>query len=167
MKVEIGESIIYSWLRHIKKCEVAQTNWKISPTWVIKPLPGELLNSIPQTFGTDIFKRSVNIDQVIKQAEIDVFGYSFSENKIYAIDVAFHENGLSYGNAEETIKRVRKKILRSALVILGCFGKIESEIIFSSPKINKDRINGIRLAIQEIDDFLGPFNILCHHPTGA
>ena len=30
MKIEIGESLIYSWLRHAKGCQIVQTNWKPS-----------------------------------------------------------------------------------------------------------------------------------------
>jgi len=31
MKIEMGESLLYSWLRHVKECQIAQTNWKVSP----------------------------------------------------------------------------------------------------------------------------------------
>ena len=33
MKIEIGESLIYSFLRHVKKCLITQTNWKPSGHW--------------------------------------------------------------------------------------------------------------------------------------
>ena len=36
MKIEIGESLIFSWLRHVMGCPIAQTNWKPSPTWPIR-----------------------------------------------------------------------------------------------------------------------------------
>lgn len=36
MKIEMGESLFYSWLRHVKECQMVQTNWKISPKWEIK-----------------------------------------------------------------------------------------------------------------------------------
>ena len=32
MKIEIGESLIYSWLRHEKQCQLVQTNWKVLTT---------------------------------------------------------------------------------------------------------------------------------------
>lgn len=31
MKIEICEQMVQSWLQHIKKCQVVQTNWMISP----------------------------------------------------------------------------------------------------------------------------------------
>ena len=30
MKIEMGESLIYSWLRHEKHCQLTQKNWKAS-----------------------------------------------------------------------------------------------------------------------------------------
>jgi len=35
MKIEMGESLFYSWLRHVKECQVVQMNWKPSPSWQI------------------------------------------------------------------------------------------------------------------------------------
>ena len=30
MKIEIGESLCYSYLRHVKRCWLVQSNWKVS-----------------------------------------------------------------------------------------------------------------------------------------
>jgi hypothetical protein len=35
MKIEIGESLVYSYLKHIEGCRVVQTNWKTSGLWAI------------------------------------------------------------------------------------------------------------------------------------
>ena len=36
MKIEMGESLFYSWLRHVKECQLVQTNWKVSPKWTLR-----------------------------------------------------------------------------------------------------------------------------------
>lgn len=36
MKIEMGESLFYSWLRHVKECQIVQTNWKVSPQWQLQ-----------------------------------------------------------------------------------------------------------------------------------
>lgn len=33
MKIEMGESLALSWLRHVKKCSIVQANWKPSFEW--------------------------------------------------------------------------------------------------------------------------------------
>ena len=33
MKIEIGESLALSYLKHVKKCVLYQNNWKISSKW--------------------------------------------------------------------------------------------------------------------------------------
>ena len=34
MKIDIGESLVYSYLRHVKNCTIVQTNWKPSGNWI-------------------------------------------------------------------------------------------------------------------------------------
>ena len=33
MKLEVGESLGYSYLRHVQRCWLVQTNWKASEHW--------------------------------------------------------------------------------------------------------------------------------------
>jgi hypothetical protein len=144
MKIEIGESLLLSWLKHIKECQLVQTNWKASYKWELKNK--EILEQLMKTsnelfsqkYGYDIYKGNRSLDQLISQAEIDVMGISYEENQnhIYAIDVAFHEAGLNYGSKDETVTRVIKKCLRTAMCIYGYFGFNTGTIIFTSPKIN-------------------------------
>lgn len=144
MKIEIGESLLLSWLKHIKECQLVQTNWKASNKW--EPKNKETLEQLMQTskdlfsqkYGYDIYKGNKSIDQLIGQAEIDVIGISFEENQnhLYAIDVAFHEAGLNYGSKDETVTRVIKKCLRTAMCVNGYFDINYGTIIFTSPKIN-------------------------------
>ena len=35
MKIEIGESLISSYLSHVEQCRIVQTNWKTSSNWVL------------------------------------------------------------------------------------------------------------------------------------
>ena len=39
MKIEMGESLAASWLKHCKGCTLVQTNWKPSPKWEEHNLP--------------------------------------------------------------------------------------------------------------------------------
>ena len=34
MEIEIGESLCLSYLKHVKKCVIYQTNWKLSSWWL-------------------------------------------------------------------------------------------------------------------------------------
>lgn len=119
MKIEMGESLMLSWLKHAKECKIVQLNWKPSDSWsTYNDIEvSNLLKILEQHFP--VFKKS-KLDQLIKQAEIDVLGLSLTEDKpyYYAIDVAYHESGLNYGSKEETIERISKKLLCSALALL-------------------------------------------------
>ncbi|RIJ48757.1 hypothetical protein D1614_09510 [Maribellus luteus] len=143
MKIEIGESLLLSWLRHAKSCQLVQTNWKPSvSSWkfeheeTIQQFMDESKQFFIDKHNLHIYKAN-SLEQLIQQAEIDVFGISYADDrqKIYAIDVAFHEAGLNYGSKELSTARVIKKCLRTAMCVYGYFGHKEGEIIFASPKI--------------------------------
>ncbi|HBG8116607.1 TPA: hypothetical protein P7Y83_003672, partial [Clostridioides difficile] len=126
MKIEMGESLLYSWLRHVKECQIVQTNWKVSSKWDLKNADKilEIMEKTKQYFeqkyGYPIYKNN-SLEQLIMQAEVDVLGISIDNgrNHIYAIDVAFHEAGLNYGSKNETVTRVIKKCIRTAMCIYG------------------------------------------------
>ena len=128
MKIEIGESLLLSWLRHTRGCQLVQMNWKPSvASWtlmnkeVIENLMHESRKYFKDKFGYEIYKKNTSFKQLIQQAEIDVMGVSYDgpSQYLYAVDVAFHESGLNYGSVEETVMRVVKKLLRTAMCIYG------------------------------------------------
>ena len=157
MKVEIGESLGYSFLRHVKQCWLVQANWKASERWdEHKLLSDEKLeqefSDMRQTFDPDgsVFGKTTSSSQLLKQSEIDVVGVGFGGD-IYAVEVAFHENGLQYGSTQETQKRVLKKMLR-AKFLLDAYRLTEGKqhIYFVSPKVHQ----GVKPGLEEIFDRL-------------
>lgn len=146
MKIEIGESLMLSWLRHAKNCQVVQLNWKPSTsTWdlfneiELEDLMAQTGEFFKLKHSIDIFKKNKSYVQLMRQGEIDALGISFKDAKIeeiYAIDIAFHEGGLNYGDTTETISRVIKKMIRTAMIIYGYFDLKTASIIFASPKVN-------------------------------
>lgn len=145
MKIEMGESLFYSWLRHVKECQIVQTNWTTSPQWTLKH-EDELSDIMTQTdelfrekYGYNIYKKNASLSQVLQQAECDVLGVSMQDGEIktYAIDVAFHRDGLIYGDRKTTVMKIINKCLRTAMCIYGYLDVKDAEIIFASPKIGK------------------------------
>ena len=142
MKIEMGESLIYSWLRHEKLCQLVQTNWKVSPFWElenhqdVEALFVICRNYFLERHSFDISK-GCSLEQFLKQAEIDGIGiaYSTEAQYIYAVDVAYHEGGLNYGKKDETIAKIAQKCIRTALCLYGYFSMSTGEVLFVSPKI--------------------------------
>lgn len=154
MKVEVGESLIYSFLRHEKKCLITQTNWKPSGNWDISQETQDLaiyeFDKINNHHAfSEIFKS--DLGQTIRQAEIDVLGIG-QNNHIYAFEVAFHENGLQYGSKIETRNRIFKKLLRGYITLKSYFPNHRHTIAFCSPKVNP-------ATEQQIKDY---FEVLIH-----
>ena len=146
MKIEMGESIILSWLRHAKNCQIVQLNWKPSVNrWTsyqdekVEIIINEIQELYKREFDLDIFKKNSSPMQIIQQGEIDALGIEIIDKEItsiYVVDVAFHENGLNYGSKEVTTAKVIKKMVRSAVTIMSYFDINNANILFTSPKIS-------------------------------
>ena len=161
MKIEMGESIFYSWLRHVKECQVVQTNWKVSPSCQLKN-EDKLCNLMNITdkffknkYNYEVFKNN-SLYQLLAQAELDTIGICISENgiEIHVVDVAFHENGLNYGSKVETVERVTKKIIRAAMCLIGHFNVFGGDVIFASPKINNSVMEILNPCINDLNELL-------------
>ena len=162
MEIEIGESLCLSYLKHVKKCVIYQTNWKLSSWWLQelgKKSPAEELYdelkkspSKEKTAATDFDVKDVltsDFSQFLKQAEIDVLGVD-KDGNVYAIDVAFHEGGLGYGKKVEARDCVMKKFVRSYMIMLGCFPRKKCTVIFASPKVDAAKQDLIMPALEEL-----------------
>ena len=84
MKIEIAESLIYSYLKNCEGCRIVQTNWRTSGRWIVTEYETErarqLFDKISSSeYFSGIFKNS-SFEQLIKQAEIDVLGINTAED---------------------------------------------------------------------------------------
>lgn len=158
MKIEMGESLIRTWIRHCMGCQMAELNWKPSPKW-----PAEITPELEQwfyegkaQFSEDVFKKTSEPAQFLGQAEIDVLGIRVSQGKvekIIAADIAFHTKGLQYGLKDATTARVIKKMFRTALTLERHFPGIPAKILFLSPKVTPSRESDINNAAQMLRTF--------------
>ena len=143
MKVEIGESLGYSFLRHVKQCWLVQTNWKASEHWPMRLDGGDLEREFddvranlesPGSAYRGTLKGTANGKQFLKQAEIDIIGVRLDGN-IHAVEVAFHEDGLHYSG--NTGNNVLKKMLRTMLILRAYHQEgTERHIYFASPVVS-------------------------------
>jgi hypothetical protein len=168
MKIEIGESLMYSWLRHVKNCQTVQLNWKPSNSWplyneklVIKIM--ETTNSyIKENFMLNIFRDNQTYTQLLKQGEIDVLGFELRYGRvteIYGIDTTFYENGLNEGNSDQIIETVMKKMVRMTMIMVGYFDLTKGKIICASPRVNHTIYNPLVYLINEVNQLYKNMNL--------
>jgi len=160
MKIEMGESLFYSWLRHVKECQIVQTNWKVSSQWqlsdadALEKLMALVDKHYSDKYGYAIFKQNTSLSQLLQQGECDVLGISIQpdETTYYAVDVAFHEAGLNYGNRDITVMKVLEKCARTAFCLRGYLFTKEADIIFASPKINRAVLSELIPCVKEMNE---------------
>lgn len=153
----MGESLFYSWLRHVKECQIVQLNWKPSPQWQLHNEEDlfALIEHVDKHFqekhGYEIFKQNRNNLQIIQQTECDALGISGTSGEFFGVDVAFHSGGLNYGSKETTIMKLLAKAVRTALCLRGYLGTNEGNIIFASPKIHKGILVDLLPCVEELN----------------
>ncbi|MCK1997497.1 hypothetical protein MPH47_09735 [Psychrobacillus psychrodurans] len=160
MKIEVGESLMLSWLRHVKKCQSVQLNWKpsinhweLSNESEIEQIIKTVNTYFEKKYSLNIFKNNKSYMQLLQQGELDALGLQIQNGvvqEIYGVDVAFHEAGLNYGSKIETVERVIKKIVRTSLLLYGYFNMKKGTIIFASPKINQAIYEPLHSYIEEL-----------------
>ena len=160
MKIEMGESLVASWLKHVKGCIVVQTNWKPSPKWEEHNLDEieRLVQEGKQFFGQlDVFKQNASTAQILHQTECDVIGVAANANGTpgawYAVESAFHENGVQYGNKHATAAKIAGKMFRAAIGLLCYMDVREGTICFAAPKVTHSYEEVLRPAFDKVVAF--------------
>lgn len=171
MKIEIGESLAQSWLKHVKGCQVVQLNWKakIGPGMYEMDLAAKILEDAmqPNQYREELIKIKPNnttqgtLLQFLRQAEIDAFGVQLTANdqavttKLYTVDVAFHTNGVS----GPYLRRIPMKLIRSALALLTTFNVKEGLIAFAAPTIGPSMTAKLEDLLKEVQDLFEPYGL--------
>ena len=82
--MEIGESLCASWLKHIKRCAIVQTNWKPSFQW--RERNSDFVARVWECARRYFAERDLNVTgdnvdyyQAMMQTECDCVGVSFDD----------------------------------------------------------------------------------------
>jgi hypothetical protein len=158
----------------VKDCQIVQNNWSPSPSWEMLSRDelqefmdrasvhfGGYQDNACEEAGKEGYEPFGNqsVDQLISQAEVDALGVSFTDHKVYAIDVAFHKGGLNYGTKWKTINKLLEKYLRSIMCLEAYFPGFEKVVIFASPKINFATLEPLKDVIHELKTWLDNWKI--------
>jgi len=158
MKIEMGESLAASWLKHVRGCTMVQTNWKPSPRWQENHFEEieTLVQAAKQHFGTvNVFKQNAGAAQILHQMECDVIGFQKEgeADRWYAVEVAFHENGVNYGGKYKTAAKIAAKLFRSAIGLYCYMNVRDGEISFATPKADESYRQQILPAVEMVSQF--------------
>src|SRR5690606_5836892 len=142
MKIEIGEFLILSWLRHVRGCVVTQMNWSPSPAWGIareRELGAAfeaLRGFFAEAAGAPILGNA-DVGSFIRDARIDVLGLRLRrparEVEAIAVDSAINDSELPHGDAEETIVRLIQRMLRAGFALAGYLNPRQASVVFATP----------------------------------
>ena len=170
MALDISESAVYSWLRHIKKYSIVHNNWKLSPLEIeeyskneeIYELFGDINTKWKERFGYKLFKSSkkqtplASFKQTLRQAECDAIGIRANEDnlEIALVEVACHTDGLLYSNKINTADKIASKCIVDIFMAYLCFGLTDFEVYFVSPVVKESVMNEVPARLAEANEIL-------------
>ena len=146
MKIEIGEFLILSWLRHVRGCVVTQMTWSPSPAWPVarerelQTAFAAVRSFSDETIGVPIFEHC-DFGPFIRHARIDVLGLCLDREpgatEAIAVDSAINDSALPHGNAEETIGRLIQRMLRAGFALAAYLNPGQASVVFATPWLAK------------------------------
>ncbi len=156
MSNNIGESVLLSYFKYKLKCLIYCQNWTNSKEYTekadVKDAYDKLYEENPEVRDSFTTKSKNNTSQkrslesILNETEIDVIG--FKGNEVYIADVAFHSNGLGYGDNED---RIFKKLFRFCLIALQYFSDYKKiEIMFTCPFVRDSDVEAVNKAAERI-----------------
>jgi hypothetical protein len=146
MKIEIGEFLILSWLRHVRGCVVTQMNWSPSPAWTVaRERELRVAFEAVRRFSDDIIGRSslakVDFGSFVRHARIDVLGLRLDRNaggiEATAVVSAINDTELPHGNAEQTIVRLIERMTRAGFALAAYLNPRQASVVFATPWLAK------------------------------
>lgn len=154
MDYDITESMMSSWLRYVRDCQIVETNWH----YVNNPDDAKEINE--DAILIEMKKRYKTNDQnitMLKDVEIDCLGLSIKDNVInfYIVETAFHNYTLKYKNNKDSIKG---KCVRSLMSLYRLNKEmnlkdkmVNINFIFASPKVGDKEIKKIDSSLKYIE----------------
>ncbi|CAI3642799.1 Conserved hypothetical protein [Clostridium neonatale] len=160
----LKESLVFSYLKHIKKCKIIQTNWvPKTKDWdeeydKAKELIRISKNYFKNKYRINIFKNISLDDDIIKlYNNIDAFGITF--NKDYTQDIYGVMCELNESYNEVNIENVLEKIFIISTYLVSYFNRINGNIIIMCSKLNDKNIREIGTYYFDIKEIFRQVNL--------
>lgn len=138
------QSLVFSYLKHVKKCKIIQTNWILQDnSWDVEyNTVHELLriskNYFRNKYRINLFENIELDNDITKLSCIDAFGIAF--NGDYTQDIYGVICELNEESSHINVEKILEKVLIVSICLISCFNKINGNIIFMCPRLDDNVI---------------------------
>lgn len=159
----LKESLVFSYLKHIKKCKIIQTNWvPKTRDWdeeydKARELIRISKNYFKNKYRVNIFEHISPDDDIIRLSSIDAFGISFNKDytqDIYGVICKMNEN-----YKKVTIENILEEIFIISIYFVSYFNKVNGNMIIMCPKLNDEIIREIGTYYFDIKEIFRQVNL--------
>lgn len=165
--IDIGESLMFTWLKHVEGCRIVQSNWRTSKDWEIeenvKNEIEQIVESAQSKLGILKYRstkdKSAVASKMLNNLECDLLGYNSQRHEYVAVEVAFHGSGLHYvptrytackNGIEYTANKVVTKLFSAAMALYAYLNVTKARIIFVSPFTSPAFESAVREAMKAL-----------------
>lgn len=160
-----GFTLIVSWLKDIKKCQITESNWNVSSRiWELQNEETilEVLNSTNgffyERFGYKSLINTTSPLQFLNDGEINVLGLEINSGtiaNIYGVNTDFV--GLSKKNNSVSIEEIIRNMLRTALLIYGFYNLEKGTIVYVSTNVSSSEVEHLLDVVKVINEIFKVF----------
>jgi hypothetical protein len=143
--IDAKSSLILSWLKHVKGCQIVLPNWNPSlPNDVnyngeaIDILISEIIDYFQSQYELYLFSDKQDCLDLLRENSIDVIGLRLYKGMVedtYAVNFAFNDKGAGLDQGNRYLERVLERMVISAMTLYGSLDNHKGRVIFASPQI--------------------------------
>jgi len=158
----LEESLIFSYLKHIKKCKIVQSNWiPTAKSWNVNTNKADELIRISKNYFKNKYRISIfnNIDSYKDLVPNNVVGFGITFNDDYTQDIYGVIGEFKQNYDDISIEEILEKIFYISINFINYFNKASGNIIFMCPNLNYDTIEKLGLYYFDIKEIFRQLNI--------
>jgi hypothetical protein len=161
MRIKEDSTLIVSWLKKVKNCQVTQLNWNANHLSEVlnQDIIEEVISSSKDFFNErykyNILKNVSSHLQLFHQGSIDVLGLEISSSSVtnlYAIKTTIDEKSLYISDDTNVVEITISNMIKVSMLIYAYYNLSEGSIIFASPKLNQSTHDQLSAAVNVLNE---------------
>lgn len=157
-----GLTLIDTWLKESKKCQVTLKNWNVTSRYcelhnedTIIEVMDSMKDFFYDRYNINIFRDRVSPFQFLSHGEIDVLGLEIKSGtiaNIYGVTTVFLDMGFTYLQDNIKIERIIRNMIRTSMLIYGYYDISKGTIIYAGSKLKTSVQEQLKDAVKVLNE---------------
>lgn len=155
MQIDLNESLLLSWLKDSKNCQITQMNWDTKSHHLKLNHIDDLTKILEVT--KSFFHENNHIcsnPNLLKDEGIRLIGLELQNGNaanFYGVHYSFNDEELIYSQSSASLTPIVEQMIITALLMYGYFNTKQGSIIFVTPILHKNLFTTLDTHIQNLN----------------